>query len=487
MEDIKSYGTVGWKDWYLLYELEYKMSQFSQKAQRGQLTDSEYIYYNKLKEKLREVANRLLPAYYDAFDSYIDWHVSDEIYNSLRDSDIIRIFGESFFNVFDDLREAYHSEDLNYKIQALNQAKDYTHSYYQHIVTLIGEPEEDLDVDVELARYRWDDDLPVWDDDSVEKFYDDLSGGRFIPEWDKEVERMASNFNWYIIAQNYTSDISMKQIEKRDPTVVIPIFLFPTLMSFLNNDWEYIKKELSKYETGDWVLNYDPVEMWSGFLYVCNFVLSDAIEQYNFSPEQLREMRVKAAELKSHLESLPQIQNVVKERQKLEKQEDEQYKAEQEKIRIFHKLLQQLHGFEDATIRDTTRIFGYSPQEKSKLREDIQRALMQVGSDIKAGHILDEASELMVFLEKLQRVNFNQLGTEDINKLSNWYYFLKLAQENPPSDATGGILNQVEGWLIEIREKITEVLLEYQDDQKILDYLYNRINPNIRDDFFNKE
>lgn len=193
---VKSYGIVDWKYWYKLYELEYKLFTLMRKPE---LTDQQYLYYSRIYSELVQVVDRLLNIYYDAFENYIGEHIDYDGFGSIGPQDIDYVLGHEFAEVFEEIQQAYQSEDLKAKIKALTQAKDFEHSYAQHVVTLKGESNRE-DVPVNFARYCYNNDCLVWDDNSVEDFYSALTKGKFIPEWDVELKKSAGAFNWYRFA-----------------------------------------------------------------------------------------------------------------------------------------------------------------------------------------------------------------------------------------------------------------------------------------------
>ena len=244
MDSIKTYGFADWRDWYKFYELEYKLAQL--KPHINNFTDSQYIYFNKLKTEFQKVLQRLLKVYYDAFWAYIEFHVSeDEELGYLAARDIVNILGEEFFDVFDDIRKAVESQvTLEQKVLALNKAKNFAHSYRQHVVGLSGQPNRS-DINVEYNRSLWNNEISLWDDKSIDDFYKNLTQGNFVPEWQTEFEKMEHKLNWYKKAQNDEGVFDLNPLIEEGEKIK-----FDEEMQQIMQEMQQIIRE--KHQSGEW-------------------------------------------------------------------------------------------------------------------------------------------------------------------------------------------------------------------------------------------
>jgi len=213
MKSIKTYGLINWKDWYSLYKLEYQKSEIEKKAEFL----SHYIpkdrlsaIYNSIKKDLGKLSDKMLEIYYKAFEDYVYAHVSEDAEMYLSNFHIANIFGKEFLSVYLDIQKAVDSDDTQKKILALNEAKNFTHNYNQYVVGLSGEPDIP-ELDIDYARYVWDNDVLLWTDDSVSKFYDDLTSNKYHKYWDLDIEKNA-NLKY---ATNYLGGRSNKHVRQQ--------------------------------------------------------------------------------------------------------------------------------------------------------------------------------------------------------------------------------------------------------------------------------
>lgn len=170
------WGYVHPKDFYDLYELEYKLSEVKKK---GILTDEDYLYYSKLISQLKQLADDMLKEFAYAFGFYIDYHQSAGM-----DTSWFERKRPGFLETNILLKEALLSEDVKVKVKALNIAKAVTHSLDNLMIGLAIGNNPNIEREDLIGSQ------------GVKGFYNSLSKGDFISKWDKEIEKRA-NMNWY--------------------------------------------------------------------------------------------------------------------------------------------------------------------------------------------------------------------------------------------------------------------------------------------------
>jgi len=214
--DIASYQ-VNKKDLYDVYMLEYKVSEVLKKLRAfgGHAPDSLNLYHLKLNDKLEEVVDRLLRRLHDIFDHWVDFHIRgrrsryDELWLE-EEADIENVFDRFIYDpeLDEDGYFLQSKEDLlggTSIIEATNMLKNaITSQGYQALKEKIKAINYAIHVchtSGLMLAYPGEDgygEHPM----EILRFLDDLTGGKFISQWDREIEKMANQKNnWYKLAQ----------------------------------------------------------------------------------------------------------------------------------------------------------------------------------------------------------------------------------------------------------------------------------------------
>jgi len=193
------------RDLYDVYRLEYKMSELLREAEffSGYLSsDTVNIYYLRIKQELEKVVNKLINILTKVFDDWIRYHMKGQGEGWIESlNNEIKGFssGEAIFLAQKFLSEAQSLQD---KIRAINYAIHVCHS--TGLMVGLGEFEN-------RNYYHWTSNKIPINDKMTERetiqYLNDLSQGKFLPEWEKELEMRADKkHNWYRRAQNMNDD-----------------------------------------------------------------------------------------------------------------------------------------------------------------------------------------------------------------------------------------------------------------------------------------
>jgi len=204
-----SWGVIDKENVVKLYALEYKISQILKKGKY--LGDDDYILYNRYYTQARELSNKLIPKLLAGTEAWLHFHAistTENIgYGGFTAEQILMAWGY--------LRNALSlSVSLEEKIKAINIALHVMHGSGQSLVAIAdfeyipdptqfstyGKGYEDLyNTTNELTHEEW-------------QLLEDLSQGKYIPEWEREMQLRADRkINWYKFAQQIQNIKGLEQ------------------------------------------------------------------------------------------------------------------------------------------------------------------------------------------------------------------------------------------------------------------------------------
>lgn len=196
-----SWGVLNKQDIIKIYALEYKIAQLSAKGEY--LSGNDYILYNKYYQEALQLSNKLIPNLLDIVESWMNYHgfepdVEKDVYDLakfiqvawgyLRSASSPKASLKEKFNAINFAIHVIHNSDQSLAMlsdfELIPNPKDFNYDSHDKYEELVKQTKN-------IPHDEW-------------QLLDDLSEGKFIPEWQKELNQRAKNHSqWYKLALHY--------------------------------------------------------------------------------------------------------------------------------------------------------------------------------------------------------------------------------------------------------------------------------------------